>query len=219
MAKRFVKETANYAKEKKENIQSKPWAEPVGIALGVTSSILNGLGSFVPGLSILGGACKMGSVLLNPSPTMHDLKRQTNDLEKKLENSSGLTKDALEKKMEELQEKTFLEIRGEIQTLAKEISKEMQSFKNELHDVKLVLEKTFQIISDIRYKDTIEKVDAAFDTYLDGSNNMSQTFNHLEGFLFEMQSLARQSLNPGKILTYLQTIKEHQSTVASQKAI
>jgi hypothetical protein len=169
----------------------------------------------VPGLSILGGAMKMGAVLLNPTPTMHDLRR----LEKKLEASSGLADDALDKKLEELQEKTFSEIEREVQILAIDISEKMKSVSNELQDVKLVLAETFKIVSDVKYKDSIEKIDAAFDTYIDGSNNLSQTFHHLEGYLFEMQSLARRGLSPTKVLDYLNTMKEHQSKVATQKTI
>ena len=178
MAQSFVKQKFDYLKEAKKNIQSQPWAEPVGIALGVTESICKGLSGFVPGLCILQGACKLGSVALNPAPSLHDLNRQTKDL-----------------------------------------SNEIKCIKTELQDVKSILAKTFEVVRDVRYKDGIEKIDSSFKTYLDGSNNISQTFCHLEGFIFEMQSIAEQSLNSGKILEYLQVMKANSNKVECQKMI
>ena len=40
-------EGMTFVKDGIETVRSKPWAEPVGAALGVTASICNGLGSFV----------------------------------------------------------------------------------------------------------------------------------------------------------------------------
>ena len=77
-------EKARYLKEAQKNIQDKSWEESVGTALGITSSICQDLGGFVPGLSILGGACRMGSTMLKPVPTIDDLNRTTQALSEEL---------------------------------------------------------------------------------------------------------------------------------------
>ena len=47
-------------------------------------------------------------------------------------------------------------------------------------------------------KADIEKIDAAYKTFLDGAS-----FQYLEGYLFELQTLANDALNPSKIEDYL----------------
>ena len=91
----------SYVKEGIDKVRSKPWAEPVGKALGVTASICEGL-NFVPGLGIVGGALKMGSSVLNPAPSLADLARNQKALEKSLNDASGITREAIEQKLEEI---------------------------------------------------------------------------------------------------------------------
>ena len=68
-------EGMTFVKEGLDTVRSKQWAEPVGTALGVTASLCNGLGDFVPGLGIIGGAINIGSKILNPAPSLADIKR------------------------------------------------------------------------------------------------------------------------------------------------
>ena len=56
-------------------LQAQTWAEPLGKACWVTGAIVKGMGNFVPGLGIVGGALSLGGTLLNPKASMNDLKR------------------------------------------------------------------------------------------------------------------------------------------------
>ena len=61
-----IKKTAAYCSESLDKVRSSEWSEPVATALTVTGTIINGIGYFLPGLGIVGGAFKMGSNILNP---------------------------------------------------------------------------------------------------------------------------------------------------------
>ena len=67
--------SVEYANEAVDKIRSKKWAAPVGVAMGTTASTCENL-NWVPGLSLVGGALKIGSSLLNPAPSLADLKKQ-----------------------------------------------------------------------------------------------------------------------------------------------
>ena len=98
-------EGVSWAKEGIEKIRSKPWAEPAGMALGAAASICQGLGNFVPGVGIIGGALKMGSVILNPSPSLADLKRSEQELASKLSGETGILKGVIERELQDIREK------------------------------------------------------------------------------------------------------------------
>ena len=52
----FVKE----AQIKLDEVRSKPWAPPVATALEITGEAVNAVGSWLPGVGMIGGALKMG---------------------------------------------------------------------------------------------------------------------------------------------------------------
>ena len=61
-----IKKTAAYCSDSLDKVRSSEWSEPVATALKVTGNILSGIGHFVPGVGIVGGAFKIGSDILNP---------------------------------------------------------------------------------------------------------------------------------------------------------
>jgi len=61
-----IKQTKAWCESSLDKIRSNEWSEPVASALSTTGSILQGLGHFVPGVGIVGGAFKMGADVLNP---------------------------------------------------------------------------------------------------------------------------------------------------------
>ena len=75
-----IKQTCSYVSESLDKVRSKEWAAPVACALNVTGSIVQGIGNFVPGFGILGGAFKLGSNLLNPQPNLSDLRKTEKSL-------------------------------------------------------------------------------------------------------------------------------------------
>ena len=215
-------EGVSWMKEGVAKIRSKPWAEPGGIALGATASICQGLGNFVPGMGILGGALKMGSTLLNPSPTLADLKRTQEELEEKLSVETGELKSTIEQKLESIREEIahpqsemlndFQSIKEEVQIASKVMASEMQNIERDLKDVKNIVDCTYEMVKDIRYRDGIEKIDGAYQVFLKGSNNLEATIHTLEHFMYELQVLAVQNLNPTRIREYTKEILMTENT-------
>ena len=62
-----------------------------------------------------------------------------------------------------------------IQKTFKKFYKKLDVISNEVEEVKNIAEKTQSLVSDILYKEGIEKIDAAFKTLMDGANNLNQT--------------------------------------------
>ena len=222
MAKVIKKQTAkhiynkfSYASEAIEKIRSKKWAEPTGIALGVTASVCEKL-NFLPGVSLIGGACRMGSSLLNPDASLADLKEEIAELEKNMECSSAAVKDAIEQKIQalkiEMQKpqrelvKNTDEIKAEVQATAIAISKDMDIIENDISVMKTIVLKTFKMVADTRYREGAEKVEAAYENFLHGSSDLENTFKALDMYIYELQTVARQSLNPKRMQEYLTAI-------------
>ena len=84
----------SYVKDAVDKIRSKPWSQPIGVAMGATSKILECF-NWVPGIGIIGGALKMGSSLLNPAPSLADLSKQIREIENHMNGSTGYVKDVL----------------------------------------------------------------------------------------------------------------------------
>ena len=82
--------SVSYVKDAISKVRSQEWAEPVGQAMGATAAIFSAF-SFVPGMGIIGGALKLGSSILNPIATLHDVNR----LEKELVEDFGAIKEEM----------------------------------------------------------------------------------------------------------------------------
>ena len=220
-------EGMTFVKDGIETVRSKPWAEPVGTALGVTASICNGLGSFVPGLGIVGGAINMGSKILNPAPTLADIKRTEKEIIQQLEGQTGIIKDALEHKLEALREEMkrpqteiledFELVKREVQSSASAMTHHMQHINDELADMKNIINHTYQLVRDQRYRDGIEKIEGAYETFLDGLNNLEDTLNDFKNYMVELQVHGYQSLKPPRIREYLRSILVTEDVAMAQQ--
>ena len=209
--------STSYVKDAIAKIRSKPWAAPVGTAMSTTASIAECF-NWLPGVGIIGGALKIGSSLLNPAPSLSDLSKQIKDIEKHMNGSSGYVREVLHKQISEIQYEMdnpqpelvqdYDMIRNEIQSSAVIICKDMTKIDSDLTEVKNVVRQTYNLVIDSRYKDGIEKVDAAFQNFVKGSHNLEVTFASLANFMFELETNAIQSLNTEKISAYLKAIKQ-----------
>ena len=222
-----IKQTCSYVSESLDKVRSKEWAEPVACALNVTGSIVQGLGNFVPGLGILGGAFKLGSNLLNPQPKLSDLRKTEKslrlDIEKlKSKSVSTFAIDSLSKDLENVQNsitnfkesnseliEDFSRLKLDVRDQFKTMSKEMKSLESDVKDLKDLVTATFELIVDQRYKDGIEAIEAAYKTFLDGANNIEATILSFDYYIVELQTNFNQNLNPEKIEEYLRIIKRH----------
>ena len=219
-------QSMSYVKGAIEKIRSKTWAAPVGAAMSVTASIVECF-NWLPGVGIIGGALKMGSSMLSPAPTLSDLSQQVKEIEKHMNGSSGYVREILQKQMSEIElqmanpRSELIEdydvIRKEIQASAIVICKDMTKIESDLTEVKNVVKQTYSLVVDSRYKDGIEKVDAAFQNFVKGSHNLEVTFASLANFIFELETNAIQSLNTEKIAAYLKAIKQTEDDSICEK--
>jgi len=115
-----------------QKIREKKWSEPLGQALSVTASISNKLSATgVPFAGIVGGAAKIGSSVLNPAPSLADLKRMQQEIEVKMQESTGIVRKVLEKELDALKESIQAPQTELLQNLSL-IKTEIQSSANEI---------------------------------------------------------------------------------------
>ena len=122
-------------------VRGQTWSEPLGKACSVTGGIAKGLGNFMLGFGILGGALSLGSKLLNPKASKNDLERAQGEHERK---NSGTGSGEVREDMEE--------VKAEVKELMKEVQQFSQSVGQEIKDMKDVVNRTFDLVVDTRYK-------------------------------------------------------------------
>ena len=69
-------------KDKLDDIKSKEWAEPTGKALKAAASVVSVIPP--PVGSVLKGALSMGGTVLNPDPTLADLRRAKEEIKEEM---------------------------------------------------------------------------------------------------------------------------------------
>ena len=210
--------TMKYMDEGLEKIRSKKWSGPLGIALSATGNIANALSSAgVPFVGILGGTLKFASSVLNPAPTLKDLKKMKVEIEEALNDANKITKNALLKELEDVKKQIqapqgelvedFDLMKREIQSSANDIVNDMRRIEEELDSTKSIIHKTYDLVVDIRFKDGIEKIDSAYNVFLNGSNNLEHTFSEMQNYSFELMTIADQSFSPQRIRNYFSAMK------------
>ena len=143
-AKDQVLETGKKGKAKLEEIQEKEWSEPTGKALKAAASVVSLIPPSVG--NVLQGALSLGATVLNPDPSLADLRRAKE------------------------------EIIDEMKTEVHEVAGIMTKMGGELSclrgDMKIVLE----LISDKEFYEGIETIDAHHRYYfINGPNNLEMT--------------------------------------------
>ena len=160
-----------------EKVRSKPWCQPLGLSLSVTADILTLAGE--AGLPVAG---LVGTALKIGADLLSDEPAQ--------EVVSSNT-----------------EVKRVLQRSFRDISKKVDVLNNEIREVKEVAYKTLDLVSGLRYKAGIEKIDAAYETLMDGANNLETTLSLFDNYIIELQTNAKQHLNPEKIGEYLLQLK------------
>jgi hypothetical protein len=98
-------------------------------------------------------------------------------------------------------------IKTEVQSSALAMSMDMRKIERDLADVKQIVDHTYQLVRDSRYRDGIEKIDGAYQIFTKGLHNLEATFNKLENYIYELEVLAEQNLNCQRIREYLRAIR------------
>ena len=85
----------SFVNEGIDKVRSKSWAEPTAMAMNVTASICNWMGTFIPGVALVGSSLRIGASLLNPTPSLADLKRSKQEIVACLYGETGIIKSIL----------------------------------------------------------------------------------------------------------------------------
>ena len=147
-----------------EKVRAKPWAEPLGKTLLVSSQIVDGLGSFVPGGSVIKGALAFGATLLNPQPTIKDLQKDIQRITVALnkgDNTEAIQR-ALQREMKEIEERIknpiseiradLGQVRLEMKEVFKDVADSIGDLTSEMSKMQDKINQTFTIVSDHIYK-------------------------------------------------------------------
>jgi len=210
-----IKKVKKSADDSLAKVRSKRWSKPLGKTLEVTGKIVTAIGTAVPGVGILGSALSMGATLLNPEPTLKDLQKSMNEIKQELKSISetdevlkAILEEGLREEIKEMEKKIatpMSEIRSDLKMIhveMLEVKKDIQDgngqIAKELSKIKDTINQTFNIVVDEKYKDGIEYVDAAYDTFI-----MEKDFEDFQSHAFELQTIANQNLKPGKIQEYM----------------
>jgi len=165
------------------DVQGKKWAEPTALALKTTGQIITALPPF-PGRSILTGAFGLGASILNPDPSLADLRR------------------------------TEESIKQDIKQHFEEMSSEMKNMLFRLNSIENKIDAVMRMLTDIHYNTGIERIDAAFEIFLEGKQNLEnvcQSFN-----MTELQMTFKQHCNVDKMFTYMKILLEREGRDACE---
>ena len=223
-----VSDEMSFVKDGIEKVRSKSWAEPTATAMKVTSSICDRMGNFVPGVGLIGSTLRIGANLLNPAPTLADLRRSEQEIVARLDGETGIIKTVLNRELEKLREdmkhpyteiRTDLDaVKDEIQACFSDMTPHMRNISEELADMKNIISHTYQLVRDIRYRDGIEKIEGAYENFLRGANNLENTLSNLSGYIYELEVLACQNLNPQRVREYLRAIMVTEDSDIAQQS-
>ena len=144
-----------------EKVRENTWAEPLGRTLQITGTIVNALGTFVPGAAIVGGALSFGALLLYPKPSRRDLQKDLKDIQVTLMaegfQTEAVTK-ALQKELIEVQEKidnplgetkeNIGEIKMQLKNIFKEVGESHVHFSKDMTEMKDDISQTYHLVTD-----------------------------------------------------------------------
>ena len=159
-----LKSLHGHVTESLKKVQEKPWAEPLGEALEVSAKVVEGLGSFVPGANMIGGALSFGATLLNPQPSLKDLQQQLIEIKKELESPAlgGAVIKLLERGKQDILEamdKKPTEINPDVkevmnlmQTMFERVSTSNTELSRDVTNIKDLITKTLLHVVEGRFK-------------------------------------------------------------------
>ena len=64
------------AQEELDRVRRKKWAPKLATSLKVTGEAVSSVGSWIPGVGMIGGALKMASGVLDPKPLLSDIRKE-----------------------------------------------------------------------------------------------------------------------------------------------
>ena len=199
MVLKLVKDT----RDKVKSVQGSSRGGKVASYLSIGASVAEKVGYCAPAVGMVGGAMKMASNILDPPPKLSHLKEERQKLENMLEGSSDLIREQIRKSIEISERNITMEIQTQFEQSMKVMSSDLKTIETELGPIKNLGRETFDLVLDIRYKQGIEMIDSAYQSFLRGASNFKTTHSLLGNFIFELETMAGCTFNRDNIETYL----------------
>ena len=213
-------------------VRSTEWAQPVGRALGTTAKIVDCVGDFIPGAGFLGGALKLGAELLDPATTMDDLQSDLTGIKDDLKKGNELSARAiraLEKEKAEVEAsiaqlgKTQTEIRSDIQEVQEDVqmgfsmmARDLKCLEKDVSEIKDKIRATYDIVCDIQYKNGIDRIEATYVAFINGSSDVGKVITRFSHYAMEFQTEFYQHMKTEKITKFLKIVMEKDGAEACQ---
>ena len=161
---RKARKAKNFVEEGLEKVRSRPWAEPLGKALGVSGKIVGIVEGLVPGANIIGGALSFGATLFNPAPTIEDLlQKELRGIKEEIRQSTfQAAVRALEREQRDLESKIahppeeirreFGTIKVDTKQILKAIERSSGMISGDNAKMRDIVSRTYHIVADLKYK-------------------------------------------------------------------
>ena len=165
-------------------IRGKDWAEPTGAVLKAAANVARLLPP--PAGGVIKGALNLGGALLNPDPTLADLRRAKEDIQE--------------------------EVRGSF----KEVAQEMSEIRDDLTDVRDNVEVLIEIVTEQEFKRGIEEVESNHEYFLKGVENLEKTIEEFKPQAVLFQTAFKRNFRIKKLFNYLKIVKSREGNEACE---
>ena len=171
-------------KSKLDEIRTKDWAEPTGAVLKAAANIAGLIPP--PAGGLIEGALNMGASLLNPDPTLVDLRRAKE------------------------------EIKEEVRSSFKDATQDMSEVKDELSVVRDGVNNLMEMITEKEFYKGIEDVQANYEYFIEGMENLRKTVKEFRTKAADFQTTFKRNFKVSKIFKYLKIVKEREGNLACE---
>ena len=161
----------------------------------------------------------MCSTLLDPPPKLSDLKMESENLRQELKHASGATRECLFQALDAVKEKIVDEVKCDVQSSLGSLSTDMGTLDKDLHMMKSLNTKIYELVVDLTYKDGIDLIDSTYQFFLKGLNNFNKTHSHLASFIAELESKAGLSFKARNIAMYLKKVTKTRGRMEAQHLV
>ena len=98
-----------------------------------------------------------------------------------------------------------------------EVFGELEAIEGQLAGQRETMSQILEVVTDLRYKAGIEKIEAAYNTLMKGAHNLKSTLDELKGFIFELNTENSQNLNIKKVREYLELVRREKGKQAAEE--
>ena len=178
-------EAGKKAKAALDKIRENEWAERTGSVLKVAAKLVENIP--FPAGTILKGVCSMGGTLLNPDPSLADLRRAKE------------------------------EINNAMQAAFLEVAEDMGDIQSELSDLRGDIGDVLKLISDKEFYDGIATIDAHHEFYTENPEDLEGANEDFEAVATSFQISFKKNFRVSKIFHFLKMIQKQEGNEACKK--